>query len=418
MSFLQIQQSSPLLEIGEATQVMVGDLNTAPLSISTTHGKYVLDNNVYNQADYPELYARIGKVGGTPWTIKSELPKNPISSVEYNILDLTYGNGVYLLAVNEAAPGGILTSNDLITWTRRTTVGTTTIYALTYGNGLYVYGSFNGVLATSTNAITWTSRTSGTTSQINTLTYGNGLYVYGTNGGGLRTSTDAITWDLRTSGTTSGIYKLIYGNGLYVYAGTGGALATSTNGTTWTLRTSGTTSSIWTLTYGNGLYLYATGNGGALRTSTDGTTWTARTSGTSSTIIALSYGNGLYVYIDSAGSTGTSTDAITWNRTQYNSFLKFGSVVFGVGQCGHIYNNGLYTLGLNGAVYTSTSATQIESRPFQSTSRSVIVIRPTPLCDFATQFYVPTVVPSSRALTLPTYTNFSTPSYLTYVRAK
>ncbi len=44
--------------------------------------------------------------------------------------------------------------------------GLTIIYALVYGNGLYVVGGASGVLATSTDAITWTARTSGTTSTI------------------------------------------------------------------------------------------------------------------------------------------------------------------------------------------------------------------------------------------------------------
>jgi len=48
-----------------------------------------------------------------------------------------------------------------------------------YFNNLYFYVGDFGLMGTSTDAITWTSRMSGTSTAIYALTYGNGLYVTG-----------------------------------------------------------------------------------------------------------------------------------------------------------------------------------------------------------------------------------------------
>jgi len=68
------------------------------------------------------------------------------------------------------------------------------ILDLTYGNGIYVYSGIDGVLASSSDATNWTTRTSGTVSNINALAYGNGTFVYGGDEGVIGTSTDGITW--------------------------------------------------------------------------------------------------------------------------------------------------------------------------------------------------------------------------------
>ena len=111
-------------------------------------------------------------------------------------------------------------------WTTRTSGTTSIIYSLTYGNGIYVYGGWGGVLATSTDGTTWTAQASGSSTYIFALTYGNGLFVYVGSTGASGTSTNAITWTSLTAPTSNALNAVTYGNGLYVYGGYG-ALATS-----------------------------------------------------------------------------------------------------------------------------------------------------------------------------------------------
>ena len=203
----------------------------------------------------------------------------------------------------------IITTNG-VDWTTRTSgFGTTDIYEVTYGDGLYVAGGESGTLTTSPDGTTWTSRTSGFgTTRIVGVTYGDGVYVAVGEDGKLTTSTDGTTWTTRTSGFGSnGILGVTYGDGLYVAGGRGGKLTTSTDGTTWTTRTSGFGSTnIRGVTYGDGLYV-AGGDDGKLTTSSDGTTWTSRTSGFGTTRIrGVTYGDGVYVAGGESGKLTTS----------------------------------------------------------------------------------------------------------------
>jgi len=223
------------------------------------------------------------------------------------IYSVTYGDGLYV-AVGDS--GKLTTSTDGTTWTTRTSgFGSTAIYSVTYGDGLYVAVGDSGKLTTSTDGTTWTTRTSGFGStSILGVGYGDGLYVAVGESGKLTTSTDGITWTTRTSGFgTSAIYMVTYGDGLYVAVGESGKLTTSPDGITWTTRTSGFgTTTIWGVTYGDGLYV-AVGSSGTLTTSPDGITWTTLTSGFGSTrILGVTYGDGLYVAVGDSGTLTTS----------------------------------------------------------------------------------------------------------------
>ena len=267
------------------------------------------------------------------------------------IYGVGFGDGLYLAVGNS---GTLTTSPDGITWTSRTSgFGSTGIRDVTYGDGLYVAVARDGKLSSSPDGITWTSRTSGFGSgAISAVTYGDSLFVAVGDGGALTTSIDGTTWTTRTSGFgTSVIYGVTYGDGLYVAVGDTGKLTTSTDGITWTSRTSGFgTTRIYGVTYGDGLYV-AVGLSGTLTTSTDGTTWTTRTSGFGTTgINGVTYGDGLYVAVGDSGTLTTSTDGTTWTtRTS-----GFGTTrIWGV-----TYGDGLYlAVGESGKLTTQSFST-------------------------------------------------------------
>jgi hypothetical protein len=116
-----------------------------------------------------------------------------------------------------------------VTWNTQTSnFGTTIIYSVAYGNGVWVAAGGGGTLRTSTDTVNWNTQTSGFTTNISSVAYGNGVWT-AVAGSALRTSTDnAVTWNTQTSnfGTTI-IYSVAYGNGVWAIASAGGNLRTS-----------------------------------------------------------------------------------------------------------------------------------------------------------------------------------------------
>jgi hypothetical protein len=304
------------------------------------------DGSVVSQATYPSLFKKVGFRSSAfgAWTAQT-------SGTTSGIFALTYGNNLYVYA----GEGGVLaTSTNATTWTARTSGTTSFIAALTYGNGVYVYAGYGGVLATSTDAITWTARTSGTTSDISSLTYGNGIFMYGGAGGVLATSTDAITWTARTSGTTNVINGLTYGNGLFVMARTG--VSTSADGITWR-SVFNTTQPLYAAAYGNGTFVVAGGGGtpafnGSIRVSADGVFWQTVSYPSGNRISAVVFcslsgsGNGFFIYSGSRGLLGVSQNGVTW----YSRDIATTSALTALA-----YGNGVAVYGSNGGALASSS---------------------------------------------------------------
>jgi hypothetical protein len=315
--------------------------------LTSPNGSFWISLNTLAQAFYrgftykDQLYVAAGDNGRRGYVLHD-------TSDEFQVVGIPEGiTATAILASVDSAPAYLMSGTQLlgspdgITWSTRTSGTTSIIRSLTYGNGLYVYGT-NGTttlcLKTSTDSFTWTGRTFGITSTITALTFGNNLFVAGTQAGAIRTSTNGITWTARTSGTTSSITSLVYGNDLFVYAGAGGLLATSTDAVTWTAQTSGTTSIINSIVYGNDLFVYA-GAGGLLATSTDAVTWTPQSSGTTENINNIKYANGMFMFVGDNGALATSNDAVNWQMrdskitSQINTILYTGDqyVIAGAG---------------------------------------------------------------------------------------
>ncbi len=114
-----------------------------------------------------------------------------------------------------------MTSPDGITWTNRTAAANNSWNSVTYGNGLFVAVSTNGInrVMTSTDGINWTSRIAAGNNTWYGVTYGNGLFA-AVSGNGLgnrvMTSPDGITWTSRTSAADNFWYGITYGNGKFV----------------------------------------------------------------------------------------------------------------------------------------------------------------------------------------------------------
>lgn len=124
---------------------------------------------------------------GITWTSRT-------SGSTSQIWSLTYGNGLYLYTT---LGGGLHTSTDGITWTQRTAPTITDYVTSTYGNGRFVAGGggTTPALIQSNNGTSWSNVTVviSTATSIAALAYGNGLFLYGlSSSNALGTSTTSV----------------------------------------------------------------------------------------------------------------------------------------------------------------------------------------------------------------------------------
>jgi hypothetical protein len=262
-----------------------------------------------------------GGGAGTTWTLRN------LGSSLYGV---TYGNGLFVVVGNDDA---ILTSPDGVTWTARTSGTTTYLKGVTYGNGLFVAVGSYGAILTSPDGVTWTRQASGTSNDLYGVAYGNGRFVAVGGGGAILTSPDGVNWTRQTPLTGNWLGSVTYGNGLFVAVGgshDSGAIFTSPDGVTWTRRTSGTDNWLRGVTYGNGLFV-AVGDRGAILTSPDGVTWTQQTLGTGNELWGVTYGDGLFVAVARGGTILTSPDGVNWTQRTSGTYTSLNNVTYGNG---------------------------------------------------------------------------------------
>lgn len=274
---------------------------------------------------------------GSKWTLRTSV--STTSTGENNWRGITYGNGIFVAVSTDGVNSRVMTSPDGITWTARTTPQQAW-RSVAFGNGTFVAVATSGTnsrVMTSTDGITWNTRVSAADNNWQSVTYGNSTFVAvagsGT-GNRVMTSTDGTTWVARTSAADLNWVSVTYGGDKFVAVAdntqpvgtpTAGVM-TSTDGTTWTSQPITQTSAVWTGVAYGGTTFVAVGTN-AVMTSPDGVEWTSRTPAANRTWKAVAYGNGRFVAVAASGTSATndramtSTNGTTWtagNTTNAN----------------------------------------------------------------------------------------------------
>jgi hypothetical protein len=212
----------------------------------------------------PATSATIIAGGDKVWTqaLKTTYDAKTIDSI-------AYGAGLYVAV---SGGGTAYTSTDAITWTTRAAGTGSSLSSVFYTGSKFVSVGYTQS-TTSTNGITWSQ--GGTfANTMYAVTYGNGIYVAAGSSNSVYSSTDGVTWTVRTSGRSGGgnFLSAAYVNNRFVIGDWYG-ISSSTDGITWTAgaNISGV-SNIWDIAYGNGLYAIARSYGMSM--STDLITWT------------------------------------------------------------------------------------------------------------------------------------------------
>lgn len=301
-----------------------------------------MDNTTYLQANYPELYSKLGTVPNNPVSFTFSSAGGTISSNAPNAIIGPQNSGDVFVWV--APSNTFYTATDGITWTARSLP----VYALSgssyqYGNkvnNLYMaYGQITSTRASllhSTNGITWTHKTinhSAGNENLNCGAYGNGVYVFGGSSGLYCTSTDLVTFTQRTIVAGSSITSIAFGNGVFVAAVQSSGMFSSTDGITWTARTSTSGSNLSDVIYKNNMFV-AVGNYVAY--STDGITWSKRSS-LPAAAIDITYAKGLFIALNT-GYVAYSADAINW--TSVTSWSGYSNQCIGADEY-----NGKFMIG-------------------------------------------------------------------------
>jgi len=113
------------------------------------------------------------------------------------------------------------------------------LYAVTYGNRLFVAVGDHDTILTSKDGTPWRKRNSGTTDTLfASVAFGNSTFVAVEDSGTILTSDDDARWYPRVAGTSTYLNKVGYENGRFVITAANGVTLVSTNGSAWVPRSS------------------------------------------------------------------------------------------------------------------------------------------------------------------------------------
>jgi hypothetical protein len=120
----------------------------------------------------------------------------------------------------------------------QSSIPTTIMYSITYGNHIFVAVGANGMIFRTLTVHVWRSRASNVLKRLTSVTYGNGMFVAVGDNGSITTSSSTVTWANHTINSTYNYTNIIYANGMFVIVGNSGRIVTSVDGKTWTEQTS------------------------------------------------------------------------------------------------------------------------------------------------------------------------------------
>ena len=249
------------------------------------------------------------------------------------ITGAAWDNNHYVAVGSRAADASVFTSSDGAEWYSVNTTNFNPMARVIYAQDKFVaIGS--GVL-TSSNAILWTPQDSGTPKSLFAITYGNGLFVavgasgWSANGYSptIVTSPDSINWSQATNVpatllSANRLNGVAQRDGLFVAVGDEGTILTSADGRDWVQQISGVTSRLFGIACGKDGRFVTVGDsspweGGQYRdtilTSTDGTNWTAILHASGEWFMDVTYGAGQYVAVGQSDIL-TSPDGINWTN--------------------------------------------------------------------------------------------------------
>lgn len=325
-------------------ELYVGDTyTTTDSNINLGGGWLACDGNVYTKTSYPELANVLANnylgLSQEP-IVWNQITTNIDSDL---IIDISYGNGLYVAVTDGMEQNVYYKSSDLIIWTKHYLPNTNSISSLTqveYANSKWVMlpaqgTNGNSIFVSIDNAATWsevivpypTGSYSYYGSDLTLAANANAfVLICGASGNSGNTwlsySYDLITWQHPDSKLSGGLYgyptvELKYANNYWVGVSNDGRIIRSNNLVDWSSAVKITDSSYNTIAFGNNKWIVIESAPKFTHYSLDnGLTWNVKQTADSpfeqglsaayiyEYVFNLSYGNGRFVYVN-----GTKTGA-------------------------------------------------------------------------------------------------------------
>lgn len=175
------------------------------------------------------------RTDGTGLWYTSTLPSSSVWT------SVTYGRKTFVAVNNRGDFNSAAASFDAVNWINVTmpTVTGNQWKTVIYGNGMFVAGATQDVLASSPDGINWTARIAATAvNQWKDSAYGNGLFIMMPDSGRYYTySSDGINWGFGQFPTSDTWLGIAFGNGKFILYKASNTYYTSTDGINWTSQT-------------------------------------------------------------------------------------------------------------------------------------------------------------------------------------
>src|SRR5690606_30008038 len=173
----------------------------------------------------------ITSADGSTWTTHA-LSKN------YNLDDVTFGNGIFLAVGRTGMQNIVISSPDGVNWTEHnvTITSTSSFSGISYGNNIFVATAQDGTILTSSNGTTWTeSRAEATIGYLGltSVRFVNDSFFVLSNGK-YYTSKDGASWTKHVISDNSSFFDIAFHNDLYVATVGFGQIYYSSDGINWT----------------------------------------------------------------------------------------------------------------------------------------------------------------------------------------
>jgi hypothetical protein len=168
---------------------------------------------------------------------------------------------------------GVCTTTDGYNWDTND-ISTNSLYGVGYANGCFFAVGENGTICSSVDGTNWGGHSINTPGSLYAIAYGNDLYVAA--GTVSAVSTDGANWTLAPTNPPVPISKMVYGNGLFVGVSYAGDILYSSDGLSWQAGFTEPGGEAFSgIAYNGGIFLAISGKSGAMFESTDGRNWQA-----------------------------------------------------------------------------------------------------------------------------------------------